>query len=94
MFYFSRFGVATIFEQISKGENLTLTHPDMTRFLMPLSDAIELVLHALRNGGNGDLFIHKAQAANMKDVAKACLKLANSKNNIAEIGIRWWRKNG
>ena len=59
---------------------------------MPLSDAIELVLHALRNGGNGDLFIHKAQAANMKDVAKACLKLANSKNNIAEIGIRGGEK--
>ena len=51
----------------------------MTRFLMSLTSAIELVMHAINNGKNGDLFIHKAKSAYIYDLAKACLFITNSK---------------
>ncbi|KLN58955.1 UDP-glucose 4-epimerase [Kiloniella spongiae] len=90
---FSRGSVLPLFfDQIRQGRPLTITNPDMTRFLMPLSDAIELVLHALRNGNTGDLFIHKAKAANIATVAKACLKLAGADNPVKIIGIRGGEK--
>jgi len=85
----SRGSVVPLFiEQIQGGGPLTLTHPDMTRFLMPLADAIDLVLHALRNGGNGDLFIHKAKAATVGDLAQACLDVLDAKTPTEVIGIR------
>ena len=60
---YSRGSVVPLFvEQIRRGSPLTVTHPGMTRFLMPLREAIDLVLHALKHGGNGDLFIRKAPA--------------------------------
>lgn len=86
---YSRGSVVPLFvDQIQKGLPLTITHPGMTRFLMPLFDAVDLVLHALKHGGNGDLFIHKAAASTVEDLAKACLKLFNAKNEIKIIGIR------
>lgn len=86
---YSRGSVVPLFiEQIKQGKSLTLTHPEMTRFLMPLRDAIELVLHALKHGGNGDLFIHKATASTIGNLANACLKLFNANNPIDIIGIR------
>ncbi len=90
---FSRGSVLPLFfDQIKQGLPLTVTHPAMTRFLMPLSDAIELVIHALRHGSSGDLFIHKAKAANIMDLAKACLRLAKSNNPIKIIGVRGGEK--
>ncbi len=90
---FSRGSVLPLFfDQIKQGVPLTLTHPGMTRFLMPLADAIELVLYALRHGESGDLFIHKAKAANILDVAKACLIQAEADNPINIIGIRGGEK--
>lgn len=86
---FSRGSVLPLFmDQIAAGKPLTITHPDMTRFLMPLHDAIDLVLHALRNGGNGDLFIRKSSAATVGDLAKACLDVTGANNQVDVIGIR------
>ncbi|RED44307.1 polysaccharide biosynthesis protein [Aestuariispira insulae] len=86
---YSRGSVVPLFvDQIRRGEALTLTNPDMTRFLMPLADAIDLVLHALRHGKSGDLSIHKAKAATIGDLARACLKLFSANNEIKIIGVR------
>lgn len=87
---FSRGSVVPLFvEQIKKGGPLTVTDPNMTRFLMPLPSAIDLVLHALRHGRNGDLFIHKAAASTVETLAKACLRIFGQRNeSIDIIGIR------
>jgi UDP-glucose 4-epimerase len=85
----SRGSVVPLFiEQIRRGEAMTVTDPNMTRFLMPLHDAVELVLHALRDGRNGDLFIRKARAATIADLAQACLLLMSAKSPVEVIGIR------
>ncbi|CAM8410710.1 COG1086 Predicted nucleoside-diphosphate sugar epimerases [Candidatus Methylopumilus universalis] len=86
---FSRGSVVPLFvDQIRKGAALTITHPGMTRFLMPLHEAIDLVFHALKYGNNGDLFIRKAPASSIIDLAQACLNLFLAKNIINIIGIR------
>ncbi|MCX7164707.1 MAG: polysaccharide biosynthesis protein [Rhodocyclales bacterium] len=86
---YSRGSVVPLFvEQIRRGSPLTVTHPGMTRFLMPLREAIDLVLHALKHGGNGDLFIRKAPASTIGDLAQACLKLFGADNPVGIIGIR------
>ncbi len=86
---YSRGSVVPLFiDQIRRGSPLTLTHPGMTRFLMPLREAIDLVLHALKNGSNGDLFIRKAPASTIGDLAQACLKLFGARNPVSIIGIR------
>ena len=86
---FSRGSVVPLFiDQIQRGVPLTATHLGMTRFLMPLGDAINLVLHALRNGRNGDLFIRKAPACEIGDLAQACLNLFGASNPVEIIGIR------
>lgn len=86
---YSRGSVVPLFvDQIRRGLPLTVTHPGMTRFLMPLREAIDLVLHALKHGGNGDLFIRKAPASTIGDLAQACLKLFAVDNPVGIIGIR------
>lgn len=86
---FSRGSVLPLFiDQIRRRASLTVTHRGMTRFLIPLSEAICLVLHALKNGRNGDLFIRKAKAATVGDLAQACLDLFEAKLPIEVIGIR------
>jgi UDP-glucose 4-epimerase len=86
---YSRGSVVPLFiDQIQHGLPLTITHPGMTRFLMPLREAIDLVLHAMRHGNNGDLFIRKAPASTMGDLAQACLNLFNAANPTKIIGIR------
>jgi len=86
---YSRGSVVPLFiDQIKRNVPLTITHMGMTRFLMPLSQAIDLVLHALKHGENGDLFVRKAPAATIGDLAHACLKLFNAGNPINIIGIR------
>ena len=71
----------------TRGQGSTVTDKKMTRFLMSLN-ATELVMHAINNGKNGDLFIHKVKSAYIYDLAKACLLITNSKNKIKIIGIR------
>ena len=75
-------------EQIQRGVALPATHLGMTRSLVPLGDAINFVLHALRNGRNGDLFIRKAPACEIGDLAQACLNLFGASNPVEIIGIR------
>ena len=85
----SRGSVVPLFiDQIQSGKPLTITHPGMTRFLMRLPEAIDLVLHAMLYGNNGDLFIRKAPAATIGDLAQASLNLFGAPNPIKIIGIR------
>lgn len=86
---YSRGSVLPLFaEQIKKGQPLTVTNPDMTRFLLPLPIAIDLVLHAIENGENGDLFVRKSPAATIKTIAQAMLNIFKSSVGIKVIGIR------
>lgn len=74
--------------QIKNKEPLTITHPDMTRFLLPLPVAVELVAFAMEEGRGGDLFVRKAPAATVEVVAKALLKMFGGDNELLNIGIR------
>ena len=60
----------------------------MTRFLLPLPEAVKLVLIALQHGHSGDIFVRKSPASTVKDLAQACLNIFNTKNKIINIGIR------
>jgi len=72
----SRGSVIPLFtEQALQGKALTITDPAMTRFMMTLSDAVDLVLHAFEHGSNGDIFVQKAPAATVETLARALLKL-------------------
>jgi len=91
----SRGSVVPIFiNQIKKNEPITVTDPAMTRFLMPMSKAIELVTYALQNGNNGDIFIQKTPATSIHVIVKSLLKIFNKKNNykINIIGSRHGEK--
>lgn len=86
---YSRGSVVPLFiKQITEGKPLTITHPEMTRFLMPLREAINLVLHAMRNAKNGDLFIRKAPASTIADLAQACQNIFKTSNPTKIIHIR------
>ena len=68
----SRGSVIPLFiNQLKQGNDLTITDPNMTRFLMSLDEAVELVLFAFENGNPGDLFVNKAPASNIGDLAQA-----------------------
>jgi len=89
----SRGSVIPLFiEQIKRGEPLTITDPMMTRFLMSLDDALELVKYAFENACSGDIFIHKAPAATVIDLASALLQLFEVSNEIKIIGVRHGEK--
>jgi UDP-N-acetylglucosamine 4,6-dehydratase len=89
----SRGSVIPLFiNQIKSGIPLTITDPNMTRFLMSLNDAVELVLFAFENGNQGDLFVNKAPAATIGDLAKAIKDLAKVENEINIIGTRHGEK--
>jgi UDP-N-acetylglucosamine 4,6-dehydratase/5-epimerase len=89
----SRGSVIPLFlDQIKKGEPLTITDPNMTRFMMSLEEAVDLVLFAFENGKQGDLFVHKAPAATIGDLANAILALSKAKNEIKIIGTRHGEK--
>src|SRR3546814_17164483 len=89
----SRGSVIPLFiEQIKKGSNLTLTNPNMTRFMMSLEDAVELVLYAFEHGKSGDLFVQKAPAATIETLAKSLLEVFESDNPIGIIGTRHGEK--
>lgn len=89
----SRGSVIPLFiDQIKSGKPLTITDPGMTRFMMTLEDAVDLVLYAFENARQGDLFVQKAPAATIETLAKALLELYNAKNEIKIIGTRHGEK--
>jgi UDP-N-acetylglucosamine 4,6-dehydratase len=89
----SRGSVIPLFtDLIKKGLPLTITDPAMTRFMMTLPDAVELVLFAFNNGQQGDTFVQKAPAATILTVAEALLEIFNSKSEIRIIGTRHGEK--
>lgn len=89
----SRGSVIPLFvEQIQKGAELTLTDPAMTRFMMSLDDAVDLVLYAFQNGHPGDLFVQKAPAATIGTLAEALKRIFNAENPIRVIGTRHGEK--
>jgi UDP-glucose 4-epimerase len=86
---YSRGSVIPLFiEQLKRGQPLTLTHPDMTRLLLPLADAVDLVTFAIEHGRKGDLFVRKAPAATVRDLAQALLNLFGADNELQVVGIR------
>lgn len=89
----SRGSVIPLFiEQIKKGKPITITDPNMTRFMMTLEDAVELVLFAFTNGKQGDLFVQKAPATTINILAQAIKDLYNANNPIKIIGTRHGEK--
>ena len=89
----SRGSVIPLFmDQIAKGLPLTVTEPEMTRFMMTLDDAVDLVLHAFTQGKPGDLFVQKAPAATIGTLASAVKELLHVDNPIKVIGTRHGEK--
>lgn len=89
----SRGSIIPLFiQQIKEGKPMTVTVPQMTRFMMSLDDAINLVLFAFENAAPGDLFVQKAPAATIIDLAAAIKELFNAKNEIQVIGARHGEK--
>ena len=89
----SRGSVIPLFiDQINNNEPITITDPEMTRFLMSLDDAVKLVLFAFENGNSGDLFVNKAPASTVKTLAKAIIQLSGKKVDIKNIGTRHGEK--
>jgi len=79
-------------DQIKNGKEITITDPNMTRFIMTLDDAVDLVLYAFSNGNNGDLFIQKAPAATLEIFASALKDLFNINTTVRVIGTRHGEK--
>jgi UDP-N-acetylglucosamine 4,6-dehydratase len=89
----SRGSVIPLFvDQIKSGNHLTITDGEMTRFMMTLNDAVDLVLYAFENGEQGDLFVQKSPAATINTLAQALIELYQSKSEIKIIGTRHGEK--
>ena len=89
----SRGSVIPLFvDQMAAGKDLTITDPNMTRFMMTLDDAVDLVLYAFEHGQNGDLFVQKAPAATIEVLAKAIIDLYQSTSQVRVIGTRHGEK--
>ncbi len=89
----SRGSVIPLFiDQIKKGQSLTLTDPDMTRFLMNLEEAVELVVFAFQHAAAGDIMVQKSPASTIRDLAQAIKELFNVDNDIKIIGTRHGEK--
>jgi UDP-N-acetylglucosamine 4,6-dehydratase len=89
----SRGSVIPLFvEQIKNGQPLTITDPNMTRFIMSLQDAVDLVLYAYENAETGDIMVQKSPACTIMDLAQALKEIFNAKNEIKIIGTRHGEK--
>jgi len=89
----SRGSVIPLFvRQIKNGESLTITDPEMTRFMMSLSDSVDLVLFAFQHGRQGDTFVQKAPSATILILAEALKKIFNAGNEIEILGTRHGEK--
>ena len=89
----SRGSVIPLFvDQMKKGAPLTITDPNMTRYMMTLDDAVDLVIFAFEHGNPGDIFVQKSPAATIEVLAKALLELYHADNPIKIIGTRHGEK--
>jgi UDP-N-acetylglucosamine 4,6-dehydratase len=89
----SRGSIVPLFvEQIQNGKDLTVTDRNMSRFIMTLEEAVDLVLFAFHNAKAGDIFVKKSPACNIMDLAQATKKVFNAENRIRIIGIRHGEK--
>lgn len=89
----SRGSVIPLFiEQIKNGQPITVTDPNMTRFLMSLEEAVELVVFAFHNAEAGDIMVQKSPASTIRDLAQALKELFNASNEIKVIGTRHGEK--
>lgn len=79
-------------EQIKSGNDITITDPNMTRFMMTLDEAINLVLYAFQNGKNGDLFVQKAPSATLEVLAQSLIEIYHTTSKIRIIGTRHGEK--
>lgn len=90
----SRGSVIPVFiEQIKNGLPLTITDPKMTRFIMSLEEAVDLVLYAFENGNTGDILVQKSPSTYIGDLAQALLELFNADNEVEIMGSRHGEKN-
>ena len=89
----SRGSVIPLFvDQIKAGQPITITDPNMTRFMMTLDDSVDLVLYAFKHGKPGDIFVQKSPASTIRDLAQALKELYNANNEIKIIGTRHGEK--
>ena len=89
----SRGSVIPLFvAQLKEGKPLTVTDPNMTRFLMSLDDSVDLVLHAFRNGVQGDIFVQKSPASTIGDLVQALKEIFNKSNPVHIVGTRHGEK--
>ena len=89
----SRGSVIPLFiDQIKQNKDLTITSPEMTRFIMTLDNAVELVKHAFIHGTQGDILVQKAPAVKIETLARALLKIFNSSLKLRNIGVRHGEK--
>lgn len=89
----SRGSVIPLFiDQINNDKEITVTDPDMTRFIMSLEESVELVIYAFKNANQGDIFVQKAPACRIEDLANALIKIKSSKTKIKIIGPRHGEK--
>ena len=89
----SRGSVIPLFiEQIKAGKSLTITDPHMTRFMMSLEEAVELVLYAFSHAQNGDIMVQKSPAATIENLAQALLEIFQANNAMQIIGTRHGEK--
>jgi UDP-glucose 4-epimerase len=85
----SRGSVIPLFhEQIKNNQPITVTDPEMSRFMMTLNDAVELVLYAFEYGNSGDIFVQKSPASTIGELANAMVKINNSNVEVKVIGTR------
>ena len=84
--------IPLFYEQIKSGKPITITDPNMTRFMMTLENAVELVLYAFENGNTGDIFVQKAPSTTIGELAETMKKIYNSNSKIKNIGIRHGEK--
>jgi len=89
----SRGSVIPLFvDQIKAGKDITVTDPNMTRFMMTLEDAVDLVVYAFQHGENGDMFVQKSPASTIADLAQALIELYKSDSKVCVIGTRHGEK--
>ncbi len=80
--------IPLFYDQIQNNKDITVTNPEMTRFMMTLEDAVDLVLYAFNHGNSGDIFVQKSPASTIHELASAMIKIYKSKSNIKIIGTR------
>ena len=80
--------IPLFFDQIQSNSPITITEPTMTRFMMTLENAVELVMYAFKNGNSGDIFVQKSPSTTIMELAKSMKKIYNSNSEIKIIGIR------